>query len=544
VSQASHHPRQHETPSGAPSDTGHPRRWLILSVLVFALLVVVLDNTVLNVALKTMSQPKPVGLGASQSDLEWAVNSYTLIFAGLLFTWGILADRVGRKRILMLGMALFGLSSLLTAYAGSPGELIAARAAMGFGGAAILPSTLAIIANVFPRTEQGKAIGVWAGSVGLAVAIGPIVGGALLDSFWWGSVFLINVPIVLIGLVAMLLTVPESRNPKPGRLDPIGVLASMAGLVVFVYGIIHGGDTGEWGRPAVWGPIVLGLALMALFVVWERGTDHPALDVRLFSNRMFSAAVISVMLSFFALMGGLFFFSFYLQSVRGFSPLHAGLWSLPFAATQLIFSPLSSNMVKRFGARAVSATGLFMIGGAFLLFQLITVDSPMWLYGVVASVQGAAMANVLPPATTTVMAALPRERAGIGSSINNTVRQVGGALGVAVLGTILTSVYRNRMQPLLQQIGVPSGTAHTVSGSIQATHTFVGQSAATHPQAGRLIAPANEAFVHAMHITTLVAAGIMVIAAFIVLTWIPRKSALAPGGVSTSAPKPAESVTA
>jgi len=545
VSQASQNPQQ---PSDAartgPPDAGHPRRWMILGVLVFALLVVVLDNTVLNVALKTISQPEPVGLGASQSDLEWAVNSYTLIFAGLLFTWGILADRVGRKRILMLGMVLFGLSSLLCAYAGSPGELIAARAAMGFGGAAIMPSTLAVIANVFPRHEQGKAIGVWAGSVGLAIAIGPVVGGALLDNFWWGSVFLINVPIILIALVLMAFLVPESRNPNPGRHDPVGVLSSMAGLVVFVYGVIHGGDTGAWGSPTVWGPIVLGTALMALFVVWERTSDHPALDVRLFGNRMFSAAVISVALSFFALIGGLFFFSFYLQSVRGFSPLHAGLWSLPFAVAQVIFSPLSANMVKRFGARAVSAVGLLMIGLAFLLYQLITADSPMWVYGVVATVQGIAMANVMPPATTTVMASLPRERAGVGSSVNNTVRQVGGALGVAVLGTVLTSAYRGRVQPLLENAGLPPETAHTVSGSIQATQTFVGESAATRPQLVRLIGPANDAFVHAMHITTLVAAGIMVIAAGIVLSWIPRKSALPTGGSPAGAPKSAESVAA
>ncbi|HEU5429328.1 MAG TPA: MFS transporter, partial [Actinocrinis sp.] len=435
------------------ADVGHPRRWLILGVLVFSLLVVVLDNTVLNVALKTIALPKPDGLGASQSDLEWSINSYTLIFAGLLFTWGILADRLGRKRILMLGMVLFGVTSVLCAYAGSPGELIAARAAMGFAGAAIMPSTLAVIANVFPRHEQGKAIGVWAGSVGLAVAIGPVVGGALLDSFWWGSVFLINVPIVIIGLIAMTLIVPESRNPHPGKLDPAGVLLSMAGLVIFVYGVIHGGDTGDWGKPAVWGPLVIGVALLALFVVWERNTDHPALDVRLFSNRPFSAAVISVALSFFAMMGSLFFLTFYLQSVRGYTPLQAGLWVLPFAAAQVIFSPLSANVVNRFGARTVSFSGLLLIAVALALYQFIGVHSAMWVYGVIAALQGTAMALVMPPATTTVMTSLPRERAGIGSSINNTVRQVGGALGVAVLGTVLTSAYRSRIEPVLTGSG-------------------------------------------------------------------------------------------
>jgi DHA2 family multidrug resistance protein-like MFS transporter len=532
----------------APRDlaqTGHPRRWLILGVLVFSLLVVVLDNTVLNVALRTISQPKPTGLGASQSDLEWSINSYTLIFAGLLFTWGILADRLGRKRILMLGMVLFGLTSLVCAYAGTPGELIAARAAMGFSGAAIMPSTLAVIANVFPRHEQGKAIGVWAGSVGLAVAIGPVVGGALLDSFWWGSVFLINVPIVIIGLIAMTFIVPESRNPNPGRLDPAGVLLSMAGLVTFVYGVIHGGDTGEWGKPAVWGPLVIGVALLALFVVWERNSDHPALDVKLFANRAFSAAVISVSLSFFAMMGSLFFLTFYLQSVRGYTPLKAGLWMLPFAAAQVVFSPLSASVVRKFGARLVSFSGLLLIAVALALYQFVTVDSQMWVYGVIAALQGTAMALVMPPATTTVMTSLPRERAGVGSSINNTVRQVGGALGVAVLGTVLTSAYRGRIQPLLTGAGVPTGVAHDASGSIEATQGFIAQSATANPATLRLLGPADDAFVHALHITTLVGAGVGVLAALLVLAWLPRRgSDPAAPGVQTGAPQAAESVTA
>jgi DHA2 family multidrug resistance protein-like MFS transporter len=526
-----------------PAAGGHPRRWVILGVLVFSLLVVVLDNTVLNVALRTISQPKPAGLGASQSDLEWSINSYTLIFAGLLFTWGLLADRLGRKRILMLGMALFGITSLLCAYAGSPGELIAARAAMGFSGAAIMPSTLAVIANVFPRNEQGKAIGVWAGSVGLAVAIGPVVGGALLDSFWWGSVFLINVPIVIIGLIAMTFIVPESRNTHPGKLDPAGVLLSMAGLVIFVYGVIHGGDTGDWGKPAVWGPLVIGLALLALFVAWERNIDHPALDVRLFAHRAFSAAVVSVAISFFALLGGLFFFSFYLQSVRGYSPLQAGLWALPFAAAQIIFSPLSSNVVRRFGARTVSSCGMLLIAVAFLLYQLITVNSPMWVYGVIAAVQGIAMALVIPPATTTVMTALPRERAGVGSSVNNTVRQVGGALGVAVLGSVLTSAYRGRLQPQLVAQGVPANVAHDAAGSIQATQGFLAKAAAAHPQAAQLLRPADDAFVHALHVTTLVAAGITALAGVLVFAWLPPRGSGRGQGAPASS-QTAESVTA
>jgi MFS transporter, DHA2 family, multidrug resistance protein len=526
--------------------TGHPRRWIILSGLVFSLLVVVLDNTVLNVALKTMSEPKPKGLGASQSDLEWAINSYTLIFAGLLFTWGLLADRLGRKRILMLGMVLFGISSLLTAYAQSPAELIAARAAMGFSGAAIMPSTLAIIANVFPRHEQPKAIGIWSGSVGLAIAIGPIVGGALLNSFWWGSVFLINVPITAIAFAVMLFLLPESKNPKPGRLDPVGVVLEMAGLVVFVYGIIHAGDTGDWGAVSVWGSIGGGLLLLVGFVLWELHTEHPALDVRLFANRMFSAAVISVALTFFAMMGGMFFFSFYLQSVRGYTPLKSGVFMLPFAAAMVIFSPLSSNMVKRFGPRAVAVSGLLAIAIAMACYQFVTQSSAMWIYLLIAFFQGAAMANVMPPATTTVMAALPRQIAGVGSSVNNTVRQLGGALGVAVLGTVLTTAYRSRMQPLVNAIPnshLTPAESHYVSGSIEATQQAVGVAVSQgNTRATSLLQPANASFVHAMHVTTLTGAAIMVFAAIVVALWLPKK-VTQPNGPVDAATR-AESVAA
>src|SRR5215813_82259 len=252
----------------APANLGHPHRWRILAVLVISLLVVVLDNTVLNVALRTIADPVH-GLGASQSQLEWAINSYTLVFAGLLFTWGVLGDRVGRRRMLVAGMIMFGLASLASAYAHTPGQLIGARALMGIGGAAVLPATLSIISNVFDPRERGKAIGIWAGAVGLAVAIGPVLGGALLEHFWWGSVFLINVPIVVIGVAAILWLVPESRDPERRRMDLLGVALSIVGLVGLVYGIIAGGDHG-FGDWRSWGSIIVGVAVLAGFVWWER----------------------------------------------------------------------------------------------------------------------------------------------------------------------------------------------------------------------------------------------------------------------------------
>src|SRR5690349_19083213 len=422
----------------APPNTGHPRRWAILGVLVVSLLVVVLDNTVLNVALRTIADPRH-GLGASQSELEWAINSYTLVFAGLLFTAGVLGDRYGRRLTLVVGLALFGAASLVSAYAQNPNQLIGARALMGIGGAAVLPATLSIISNVFDPRERGRAIGVWAGSVGLAVAIGPVVGGLLLEHFWWGSVFLINVPIVVAGLIAVLAMVPESRDPKPGRVDFFGVVLSIVGLVVLVYGVVNGGDHG-FGRPVAWGSVLGGLVILAGFVAYERRISFPSLDVRLFGNPRFSAAVATVGLVFFAAMGSMFFMAFYLQLVRGYSPLKSGLLMTPFAVAQLVFAPRSAAMVRRYGAKAVCAVGLAVTSVALAAFVGVGAGTPIWVVAVLAFAQGAGMANVMPPATESIMSTLPREKAGVGSAVSNTVRQVGGALGVAVLGSVLSAV--------------------------------------------------------------------------------------------------------
>jgi DHA2 family multidrug resistance protein-like MFS transporter len=504
------------------ADGGHPRRWTILGVLVVSLLVVVLDNTVLNVALKTIADPKE-GLGASQSQLEWAINSYTLVFAGLLFTAGILGDRLGRKRVLIAGMVIFGLSSLVSAYADSPLQLILARGLMGLGGAAILPVTLSIIANVFSPQERGKAIGVWAGSVGLGVAIGPVVGGALLEHFWWGSVFLINVPIVIIGLVGMITLVPESKDPKPGRIDALGVLLSIAGLGIFVYGIITGGNSGDWAQPQVWGSIAGGAAVLVLFGLQERRSPHPALDVTLFRERRFSAAVVAVALVFFAAMGVLFFSAFYLQLVRGYTPLQTGLIFLPFAGAQLIFAPRSAAMVRRFGPKAVAASGLGLVALTLGVFMFVTADTPLWVLLVTYFVQGAGMANVIPPATESVLSALPREKAGVGSAVNNTFRQVGGALGVAVLGSVLSGVYRAEIS---DKLGVlPAGARDAAAESLASTYSAAAQ---VGPRGLALLSQANDAFMDAMHWT---AAG-SVLAALIgvaaTLRWLPRQSSAVP----------------
>ncbi len=503
----------------AAADRIHRRRWAILGVLIISLIAIVLDNTVLNVALKTIAEPK-VGLGASQSQLEWGINSYTLVFAGLLFTFGVIGDRIGRKRMLMLGMAAFGIFSLLTAYSKNPEQLIFARAAMGLGAAAVMPQTLSIISNVFDPRERAKAIGIWATAVGIGVAIGPIVGGLLLAHFWWGSVFLVNVPLTAVGVAAILLLVPESRNPNPGRIDYLGVLLSIVGLVLVVYGIIQGGEKGTWIHWDVLGATVAGLAVLAVFAWWETRLSHPSLDVKLFRDPRLSSAVGALGLVFFGMMGALFFLSFYLQSVRGYSPLDAGLLTLPFAAGQMLMAPRSAKLVGRFGTKAVAAAGLLTVTVALAGYQLLGVNTPIWVLGVIFFVQGAGMGSVMPPATEAVMSVVPRERAGSGSALTNTARQVFGALGVAVLGSILAQVYRSQLDPHLTAL--PAAARGAAASSITGTQAVASRLGG----AGlRLDSFADGAFVHAMHVTTVISAVITLAGALVVLVWMPGRAA-------------------
>ncbi|BCJ74103.1 MFS transporter [Catellatospora sp. IY07-71] len=513
------------------ANTGHPRRWAILGVLVISLLVVVLDNTVLNVAMRTLADPVH-GLGATQSQLEWAINSYTLVFAGLLFSFGVLGDRWGRKRFLLIGLVLFGIASLLSAYAQDPGQLIAARAFMGVGGAAIMPVTLSIISNVFDPRERGKAIGIWAGSVGLAVAIGPLLGGFLLEHFWWGSVFMINVPIILFGLAAVALLVPESRDPKPGRIDLVGVVLSVIGLVGLTYGIVDGGEHG-FGRVSVWAAILGGAAVLAAFIWWEARTTHPSLDVKLFRDARFSASVASIGLLFFASMGSFFFVGFYLQLVRDYSPMESGALLVPFAVGQMVFAPLSTNLVKKFGMRAVSAAGILLATATFGVLATLQVDTPVWVIVVNFFFMGAGMANVMPPATNTIMSVLPREKAGVGSAVSNTVRQVAVAMGVAVLGSVVAGVYRGQVETATA--GLPEPVREVADESIAGAYGV----AARLGEAGRpLVDAANDAFVQAMHWAALGSVLVGLIAAVVVLRWMPRRADLpaGPGAAGAGGP--------
>lgn len=513
------------------SGEGHPRRWAILAVLVVSLLVVVLDNTVLNIALPTIQ----ADLGATQSELVWAIDSYILVFASLLFTWGVVGDRIGRKRVLMIGLVIFGLASAACAFSGTPSLLIGLRALMGVGGAAVLPVTLAIITVVFPPHERGKAIGAWAGAVGAAVALGPVLGGVLLEhpawSSWltgndWGSVFLINVPIVLIGLVFIARIVPETRDPNPRRLDLVGLLVSAAGLVLIVYGIIEASSTRTWVSPSVLVPIAIGVVLIAFFIWTEARSDHASFDVTLFRNRGYAVSLSAVSLSFFALSGITFSLPFYLQILRGYSTLEAGLCFLPFAVGQLLAAPRSAAMVARFGYRAVMTTGLALVAVALLGLAQIAVSTPLWVLLLVFFIFGFGMGNVIAPGSTVLQNVLPLARAGAGSAVQNTVRQVAGALGVAVIGTILATQYAANLNSAAEASPVPVDPrlVDAASQSVVAADIAITQASGSGlptALADAFRSAAFDSFLSASHVTSYLAAAVVLIAALVVVSLLP-----------------------
>lgn len=515
---------------GAFGPEGHPRRWPILAVLVVSLLVVVLDNTILNIALPTIQRD----LQASQSELVWAVDSYVLVFAALLFTWGVLGDRIGRKRVLIIGLTIFALASLIAAFSVNAGMLIGMRAVMGIGGAAVLPTTLAIITVVFPPHERGKAIGAWAGAVGGAVALGPVLGGVLLQNpkwfEWilgnsWGSVFLINVPIVAAGLVAIWKVVPETKNPNPRKLDIPGLVISITGLGLLIYGIIHASETREWITPSVLIPVLAGIGIIALFLWIESRSDHASFDVGLFKNRGYAVSLVAVTLSFFALSGITFTLPFYLQILRGYDTLTAGLCFLPFAIGQIIAAPRSSAMVNRFGYKPVMTFGLGAVAVSLAALASLQVATPLWIVLTVFFIFGFGLGNVIAPASTVMQNVLPLARAGAGSAVQNTVRQVGGALGVAIIGTILATRYSSNVAPFLTDLPeeISTEARDIASESIVGAVRVLDQTTALPPATvDTLRSGAFEAFLNASHVTAWISTAVIVIAFLVVLFGLPH----------------------
>jgi EmrB/QacA subfamily drug resistance transporter len=496
-------------------DRAYRRRWWTLGVMCLSLLVIGLDNTILNVALPTLVRD----LHASSSQLQWIVDAYALVFASLLLTAGSLGDRFGRRRVLGAGMLIFGIGSVLSAFAQTPGSLITWRALMGLGGAMIMPSTLSIVSNVFPSEERGRAIGIWAGFSGIGIAIGPVVGGWLLEHFWWGSVFFINVPVIAVAVLAGLFLVPESRDPAATPLDPVGAVLSTAGLTALTYGLIEAPSHG-WTDGMILGSFAAAVVLLGAFVLAELRVRHPMMDVRLFQNGRFTAASIGTALVFFALFGSLFFLTQYLQFVLGYGTLEVGVRLIPVAGALVVGAPLSARLVERIGTKAVVTGGLVLVGAGLLL---LATASPASGYSLVISslvVLGLGMGMTMAPATEAIMGALPRARAGVGSAVSTTVRQVGGVLGVAVLGSLLSSVYGTRLTDTLR--GLPSTIVSAASDSVGAA---VGIGARLGVAPGRaLVDAAHSAFIHGMDITLVVAAGVALIGALVALLFLPARA--------------------
>ena len=501
-----------------PVDRAHQRRWLTLSVLCLTLVLISVDNTILNVAIPTLARD----LHASGSQLQWIVDSYVLVFAGLLLTAGSLGDKFGRRGALILGMGIFGAGSVAAAMASSPGQLIAFRAVMGIGGAFIMPATLSILTNVFTDAkERAKAIAIWAGCSGLGVALGPVTGGWLLEHFSWGSVFLVNIPVLLLAIVGAMLIVPTSKDPHAPRLDVGGALLSMAGLAALLWALIEAPERG-WMSSTTIAAFGGAMVILGVFGWWESRQAEPMLDLRLFKNPRFSAASGAVTMIFFALFGSLFIVTQYMQSVMGYTALQAGLRYLPLAGMLMVTSPMSAKLAERIGTKIVVTSGLLAVSLGLLLMLRLEAASG---YGPLLTsmlVLAFGMGLTMAPATESIMGSLPPEKAGVGSAVNDTTREIGGALGVAVLGSVLASVFSSKMGDAFGSVALPHGVRdvaeHSIGGALAVAGQVGGDAGA------RIAGLARTAFVEGFHTISIVAAGCAAVGAVVAFVFLPARA--------------------
>jgi EmrB/QacA subfamily drug resistance transporter len=498
------------------SVVGHPRRRLILLVLCLSLLVVVIDNTVLNTALPTLARKLPAGTSA----LQWITDAYTLCFAALLIPAGALGDRFGRRRSLVGGLIVYALGSLAAASASGAHVLIADRVVMGLGAAFVMPATLSILNSVFPVAERPQAIAAWSAVAGVGIVLGPTLGGALLSHFAWGSVFLVNIPLVAIALVGVSKVVPESKASGTKRLDVVGTIFAASGLFALVDAIIEAPTRG-WTGGFTLGEAGLGFALLAWFIAFELRSDHPLIDLRVFSERAFAAAAGAVTVIFFSLFGSLFALTQYLQLVHGYSPFGAGVRALPFALAMGAMSPLSAELAKRLGPRVIISCGLVLMSGGLLALSTAGVHTAYPPLALFVAAMGAGMGLVMAPASTIIMETVPADQAGAGSAVNDTVREVGGALGIAVVGSVVAAIYSHRLGSVLTTHNAPSGVAHAATSSIAEADGIAKQVGG--PIGNELASAAHVAFTTAMGAGMRVAAAVALAGAIACFAAIPRR---------------------
>lgn len=508
-------------------------RWLALGALCFAELLVMVDNTIVNVALPTMARDLDAGI----SGLQWIVDAYTLVFAGLLLTGGYLGDRFGHRRVLLIGIAGFIGVSVLAANAGDLGELIAARGALGLFAALVFPATLALITIIFTEPAQrAAAVGIWAATSGVAVAVGPVLGGWLLEHFSWASVFWVNLPLGVIAIGALFFAVPAARPVVVSRFDLTGLLLSVAGLGLLVYGVIEGPHFG-WADVRTIACLVGAVIILVLFVWWQLRITHPILDVRLFTNRYFSAAAAMISVAFFALFGFIFLITQFFQAVKGYGPLEAGVRTLPFALVMAVFSPVAMLLAHRLGGRVVAVAGALLMSAGFGIVEFSSRTSGYWTLIIWAmSLMAIGLAFISGPCTQMVMSALRPEQAGAGSAVNDTTREVGGTLGVAVLGSVLTSVYASGVGDRLGALGVPSAVSRIAEESVVAGVEVSGRAPAT--VAPQIRVAVADVFMSGLHSAVWVAVGVTAAAA--VLAAITMRGA--PRGIDLSVQIPADPI--
>jgi MFS transporter, DHA2 family, multidrug resistance protein len=485
----------------------HQRRWFLLGVLCLSLVMIVMAVSSLNVALPTLQRE----LDASSTVLQWIVDSYALVFAGLLLTAGALGDRFGRKGTLLAGLAAFGAGAVISGLADSAAMVIVGRAVQGAGAAFVMPATLSLLTAIFPPEERQRAIAIWVGFAGAGGALGPIVSGALLERFWWGSAFLVNVPVVVLTAIAVALYSPRSRDDSATPLDPRGALLSLVGLTALLFGIIEGAERG-WTDTYVVGAFVVAAVLLWVFVRWERVAPHPMLPLTYFADRRFSVGSAVITTSFFVMFGWFFLFSLYLQFARGYSPLEAGLAMLPFAPVFIVLSPRSAAIAARLGSGRTIALGFLLVGAGMAVLGFVSVDTPYLMLVLAMVLMASGMSITAAPATTSIMTAVPLSKAGVASAVNDTTRELGGALGIAVFGSIVSSLYRSNLD--FGGVDVPATAAAEAEESLGAA---VGAAAQVGGAEGAsLVERAADAFTDAFSMTAVISAVIVVVAAYVV----------------------------
>jgi EmrB/QacA subfamily drug resistance transporter len=504
-------PRQPALPP--PDPEGYPRRWAALLVLSSTLVAVTLDNSVLNTALPSLAE----GLHASTADLQWITDAYTLVFAALLLLAGSLGARFGARRALLGGLAVFGAGSAVAALSSTAAEVIAWRAVMGLGAAFVMPATLSIILRMFPVKERPKAFAVWSAAAGVGVLIGPVTGGALLGHFSWASAFWINVPLVLGAIVGILRVVPSVPRQSTGRLDLPAAVLSVLALGVLVDAIIEAPERG-WTDPVTLAELGVFVLLGVVFVGWELRRDEPMVQVVLFANRGFVVAAMSLVVTFFVLFGTLFVLSQYFQLVHGYSPLEAGLGAMPFAVAMATMSGLSALLTARLGVRGMLTGGLGLIAGGLAVLALTTTTgTPFVAIAGEMAVIGGGMGMMMAPAGLEITASVPPRHTAMASALNSVVRELGGVLGIAVVGTVVSSYYRSAMAD--QHLSGPAAVAaHDLPGA----H---GVAARLSPEAAdRVTSAADRAFTTAMSHGALAAAIIAAGGALVVAFALPRRT--------------------